>query len=68
MARSYFSDEIAKIAVVLVRWAAPGQPPGFTQGVRALAEVLGAASRDLTEIDDALAEEIERIVEKVTNG
>ena len=50
--RTYFPDEIANLANVLLRYTA-SQPPGFASGVRALAEACGVPASELTPVTDA---------------
>lgn len=59
--RTYFPDEIANLANVLLRYAAH-QPPGFAAGVRALAEACGVEQGDLTPVTDA---DIEQLLSEV---
>lgn len=59
--RTYFPDEIANLANVLLRYT-PQQPRGFAAGVRALAEACGVDASDLTPVTD---DDIEKMLEGV---
>ena len=62
--RTYFPDEIANLANVLIRYGTT-QTPGFVAGVRALAEACGVDGSDLIAIDHDLMAEIDGIAERV---